>query len=36
VGFEAIGNLLVGRARGGRLIYDDNIETRQQYLMLAK
>jgi len=36
VGFEAIENLLVGRHGGGRLIYDDNIETRQQYLLLAK
>jgi hypothetical protein len=36
VGFEAIENLLAGRTRGGRLIYNDNIESRQQYLPLAK
>jgi hypothetical protein len=36
VGFEAIENLLAGRPGGGRLIYNDNVEPRQQYLLLAK
>ena len=33
---EAIENLLAGRPAGARLIYNDNIEPRQQFLLLAK
>ena len=33
---EAIENLPAGRVAGARLIYNDNVEPRQQFLLLAK
>jgi len=36
VSLEAIENLPAGRAAGARLIYNDNVEPRQQFLLLAK
>jgi hypothetical protein len=36
VSLEAIENLLAGRAAGARLIYNDNVEPRQQFLLLTK